>query len=682
LGDGPERVTVYSPEREETALKLARRKLFILWQMTSPGEPSLYDEDTAQLPEGEESPGDEVIEYYQILLGLRNHYDVLRNGAWEVLHDGGAAYAYLRAIEDGRDSFGQAGEDNVAVVLLNRDGEGEALFDLDLSRWHVEKLVDPLDDYNEVPLQEKRLRISLDPLQGRLLLRDRWKANRQVRRESGILFHPASLPSSGGIGDLGAEAYSFMDFLEAAGQGYWQVLPLNPPAAGNSPYQCFSAFAGDPLLIDLRKLAEEGLLRQEELEKLPPLPARTVDFASVKEQKGKMLRLAFTRFSEADGVYGEFCARYEHWLPDFALFMALKEHFGGRPWNQWERDAAFRLEETLNRYRELLVVEMGYHKFLQFIFFRQWLALKDYAHSRGIKIIGDLPLFVAHDSSDVWSKPHLFRLDAEGNPQVIAGVPPDYFSKTGQLWGNPHYCWDVMENDGFQWWKGRLRLLMELVDLVRIDHFLGLEHYWEIPAGATTAEEGRWVKGPGEKFFQSLREELGELPLIAEDLGLVTPAVKRLKQRLNLPGMHVLQFMVEPCEGAKLNLPLYERNTVLYTGTHDNDTLLGWYRSAAIPCTTIGSDTRKKEVWAAPPDWGEKDACRHFIEAALRSDAAMVIIPLQDILLLDSSARMNIPGTVEGNWQWRLRGDELTATVAGELRALTEKHHRRTFGKG
>jgi len=682
LDDGREGVTVYLPEGEETALRLASRKLFILWQMASPGEPCLYDEDSAQLPEGEEDPGDEGIEYYQTLLGLRNHYDVLRSGPWEVLHAGGATYAYLRAIEGGRDSFGQAGEDNVAVVLINRSGEGEALFDLDLSRWRVEKLVDPLDDYVEVLLQEKRLRITLGPLEGRLLLRDRWGANSQVRRESGILLHPTSLPSTGGIGDLGAEAYSFIDFLVAAGQGFWQVLPLNPPAAGNSPYQCFSAFAGNHLLIDLRKLVEEGLLRLEELEKLPPLPAGTVDFASVKEQKGKMLRLAFTRFSEADGVYGEFCAKHECWLPDFALFMALKEHFGGRPWNQWERDAAFRREETLNHYRALLAAEMGYHKFLQFIFFRQWLALKSYAYSRGIKIIGDLPLFVAHDNSDVWSKPHLFRLDAEGNPQVIAGVPPDYFSKTGQLWGNPHYRWDVMESDGFQWWKGRLRLLMELVDLVRIDHFLGLEHYWEIPAGATTAEEGRWVKGPSEKFFNSLREELGELPLIAEDLGLVTPAVKRLKRRLNLPGMHVLQFMIEPHEGAKLNLPLYERNTILYTGTHDNDTLLGWHRSAAIPSATIGAETRKKEEATAPPDGRERDACRYFIEAALRSDAAMVIIPIQDILLLDSSARMNIPGTAEGNWQWRLKGEELTAAVAGELRALTEKHHRRTFGKG
>ena len=492
-------------------------------------------------------------------------------------------------------------------MLLNRDGEGKAFFDLDLSRWCSENLVDPLNDYIEVPLRENRLQISLEPLQGRLLLRDRWGANRQVRRESGILLPPTSLPSSGGIGDLGADAYSFIDFLEAAGQRYWQVLPLNPPAAGNSPYQCFSAFAGDPLLIDLRKLVEEGLLRQEEAENLSPLPAGTVDFASVKEQKENKLRIAFARFNEADSAYGEFCAKHEHWLLDFALFMTLKKHFGGISWNQWERDAAFRREETLNRYREQLAAEMGYHKFLQFIFFRQWFALKNYAHGRGIKVIGDLPLFVAHDSSDVWSKRRLFVLDADGNPQVKAGVPPDYFSKTGQLWGNHHYRWDVMETDGFQWWKGRLRLLMEPVDLVCIDHFLGLEQYWQIPAGATNAEEGRWVKGPGEKFFKSLQEEFGELPLIAEDLGLVTPAVKRLKQRLNIPGMQVLQFMVEPHEGAKLNVPLYERDTVLYTGTYDNDTLLGWYRSAVIPCAATGAANRKKEEATAPPDGRERD---------------------------------------------------------------------------
>ncbi|MEW5921441.1 MAG: bifunctional glycogen debranching protein GlgX/4-alpha-glucanotransferase [Bacillota bacterium] len=685
------------PAEQQEALKLTRLKLFVLWQMTFPGVPCVYYGDETGIMEGGPDPenrgpypwgleNEEIREHFQTMIALRNHYDVLRSGTWEALHASGGAYAYLRAIEGGRDLFGQEKQDNVAVVLLNRDREQEAVFDLDLSPWCEGTLVDPLDDYSEIPLQGNRLQISLGPLQGRLLLRDRWGANRQARRESGILLHPTSLSSPGGIGDLGAEAYRFIDFLEESGQSYWQVLPLNPPAAGNSPYQCFSAFAGNPLLIDLRKLVEEGLLRQRELESLPQQSDGSVDFASVKAQKGKLLRRAFSRFSEDDPAFRDFCAAHEEWLADFAHFMALKKHFGGRPWNQWEKGAAFRRGETLAHYAELLAAEISCQKFLQFIFFRQWLDLKNYAHAHGVKIIGDLPLFVAHDSSDVWSRPHLFALNEEGNPLCMAGVPPDYFSETGQLWGNPHYRWDIMEKEGYRWWKDRLRVLIELVDLVRIDHFLGLEQYWEIPAGEETAEKGRWVKGPGEKLFKSLREELGELPLIAEDLGLITPEVRALKLRLGIPGMNVLQFMMEPQLEGGLKLPLQERDTVLYTGTHDNNTLLGWYRSGgkeikpgeeeATEKTARQERVQDRGEAAVTVDTEGQEICRYFIDTAMRSDAALVIIPLQDILFLDGSARMNTPGTVEGNWGWRLRGEELTGAVARELRELSEKHHR------
>lgn len=674
------------PAEQQEALKLARLKFFVLWQMTFPGVPCVYYGDETGVMEGGEDPenrgaypwgleNEEIRAYFQTMIALRNHYDVLRSGSWESLHADGSAYAYVRVIEGGQDLFGQEKQDNVAVVLLNRDGEKEAFFDLDLSTWCEGNLIDPLDHYNEIPLQQSRLKIGLGPLQGRLLLRDRFRANSLARRESGILLHPTSLPSPGGIGDLGAEAYAFIDFLQASGQSYWQILPLNPPAAGNSPYQCFSAFAGNPLLIDLRQLVEQNLLQQRELQGLTQQSDGNVDFAAVRGQKEKLLRRAFSRFNEDDPEFRDFCSKHDQWLADFALFMALKKHFGGKSWNQWDKGAAFRHAEALKHYAELLAAEVGYEKFLQYIFFRQWLDLKNYAREHGVKIIGDLPLFVAHDSSDVWSRPHLFTLDREGNPQFMAGVPPDYFSETGQLWGNPHYRWEMMEKEGFRWWKDRLRILLELVDLIRIDHFLGLEQYWEIPAGEETAEKGKWVKGPGEKLFKSLREELGDLPLIAEDLGLITPEVRALKLRLGIPGMNVMQFMLEPHLEAVLQLPLQERDTVLYTGTHDNNTLLGWFRAGGkeLPPAAAG-DGHGGEAVAAEREG--RDICRYFIAAAMRSDAALVIIPLQDILFLDSSARMNIPGTVEGNWGWRLRGGELGSEVARELRELSEQYYR------
>ncbi len=656
------------PAEVQADIKLARLQLFVLWQMTFPGAPCVYYGDEAGMEGGQDPENrgafpwgqedEKIRETFRTLIALRNHYDVLRNGAWEPLRAEGSAYAYLRVIENGKDPFGQEMQSNVAVVLLNRDREQEAAFDLDLNQWGGASFVDPLENYREIPLQENRLQISVPPLQGRLLLQDRFSTNKNMQRSCGILFHPTSFPSPGGIGDLGAEAYRFVDFLAESAQSYWQVLPFNPPAAGNSPYQCFSAFAGDPLLIDLRKLAEQGLLRQAELEKLHQLPTGTVDFAAVKGQKDKLLRRAFSRFTEDHVSYRDFCILHQGWLEEYALFMALKNHFGGRPWNKWEQGAAFRQDHVLAHYCELLSAEINYYKFQQFIFFQQWLELKEYAGVRNIKIIGDVPLFVAHDSSDVWSRPHLFALDEQGSPLFMAGVPPDYFCETGQLWGNPLYRWEVMQMEDYRWWKERLQVLAGLVDLIRIDHFRGLEAYWEIPAGDKTAERGRWVKGPGEELFKSLREELGELPLIAEDLGLITPEVEELKQRIGIPGMKVLQFMVEPHMGASLELPLYEQDTVLYTGTHDNDTLLGWCRNGA------------------PESGQHEELCRHFIEMVLHSDAYLVIIPLQDILFLDSSARMNIPGTAEGNWHWRLKGDELTNEVAQELRGLTEKFHR------
>lgn len=660
---------------ERKALRLKRLQMVSLWQMTFPGVPCIYYGDEAGL-EGGEDPlnrgtypwGREdkaILNWYRMLIALRNHYDVLRSGWWKTLYASGSIYAYARFVEKGQGASGQEAMDNTAIILFNRDLHREASVSLDLGGCIWEGLVDPLDDYSEISPVNGFLTLTLKPLECRILLKDRWSANLNYVRESGILLHPTSLPSKFGIGDMGKGAYQFLDFLEQSGQKLWQVLPLNPPGSGHSPYQCFSAFAGNPLMIDLEKLAEEGLLPDLDKENIPEFPGDRVAFDEVIKFKEGCLKRAFHKFISLpkNPGYEEFCRQNAGWLDDYALFMSLKESFQGKPWNQWEKSIAFRQEEALGAYRQNLAVEIEYHKFLQFIFFSQWKQLKESAGEKGIKIIGDLPIFVSHDSSDVWCNPAFFELDENGNPLKVAGVPPDYFSETGQLWGNPHYRWDEMEKDGYRWWIERFRVLFQLVDLVRIDHFRGFEAYWEIPAGEKDAVKGHWVKGPGEEFFFRLKEALGDFPVIAEDLGVITPEVEEMKIKLGFPGMKVLQFMIKPRMDQKFKFPLFDKDTVLYTGTHDNDTLLGWYRK--------GEKGRQSKM---PEESG--DICWYFIETALRSDARTVIIPLQDILELDSEARMNTPGTAEGNWLWRFSGDMLTGELAGRLKSLTEKYHR------
>ncbi len=657
---------------------LQRQQLFSLLQFTFPGVPCIYYGDEAGLeggkdpenrktyPWGEENQ--ELVEWYKTISALRNHYDVLQTGAWQLLHAEGPVYGFMRIIENGWDIFGQPKKDNTAVVLFNRDMEQSAALSLDLSPWCEGNLVDVLADYKAFPLQEGRLELSLKPLEGRLLLQDRWSSNYQEFRESGVLLHPTSLPSPFGIGDMGDEAFDFVDFLQDSGQKLWQILPLNPPGIGFSPYQCFSAFAGNHMLIDPRKLAHDGLLDELHLE-CPVFPKDRVDFPAVETFKAGLFSRAYTRFQERGGPqradYRDFCRENACWLEDYALFMALKSYFNGVAWDQWEHGAAFRDPETLERYRQELDGVIAYHKFLQFIFFQQWAAVKDYAQEKGIRIVGDLPIFVAHDSSDVWSHPELFQLDEKGAPQKVAGVPPDYFSETGQLWGNPHYRWDSMAEDGYRWWKDRFALLSRLVDVIRIDHFRGFEAYWEIPAGEETAINGRWVQGPGEPFFREVMEELEPVEFIAEDLGYITPEVEDLKTRLGFPGMLIMQFALKGKPGEKLEFPLHKKNTVLYTGTHDNDTMLGWYRRYVEP----EIDPEKKAADQPEVSW-------HYIEMAMHSDACKVIFPMQDLLGLGTEARMNIPGTAEGNWDWRLSPDQWDPSLAGRLYALTKKYHR------
>src|SRR5215210_578956 len=484
-------------------------------------------------------------------------------------------------------------------------------------------------------------------------------------RASGILLHPTSLPGRYGIGEFGDEALRFLDFLAASGQQLWQMLPLGPTGYGSSPYQPYSAFAGNPLLIATDRLVEEGLLDPALLEDLPPFPQDAVDYDAVTPFKQGLLRQAYARFRPGLD-FDEFREREAGWLGDYALFMALKGRHDGAGWNEWEPDLAARQPDALARAREDLVDEVAFHQFVQYLFFSHYGAVRREAEARGIRLVGDLPIFVAFDSADVWAHPDLFYLDAANRPTVVAGVPPDYFSATGQLWGNPLYRWDVMARDGYAWWLARLRAALALCDLVRVDHFRGFEAYWEVPAGETTAANGRWVRGPGDRLFAAVRDELGGLPIIAEDLGLITKEVGALRDRFALPGMKVLQFAFS--DPANPYLPHnYTGNCVVYTGTHDNDTTRGWWESLSAKERAFARRYLGRD--------GEEIAW-DLIRLAFGSVAALAVVPLQDLLDLGSAARMNTPGQEWGNWTWRFRAAALTDALGQRLRELTELYGR------
>ena len=490
-------------------------------------------------------------------------------------------------------------------------------------------------------------------------------------RSSGVLFHPTSLPGGQGIGDLGREAYRFVDWLVSAGQSYWQVLPLNPTGFGDSPYQGFSACAGNHFLISLDLLAQQGLIAESALP--PSGRGANVDFGMVFQSKTELLRRAFKGFREKapqwmKDRFGSFCGSIRNrWLEDYALFRALKDHFGGRPWPQWDAELVHRDGKALEKWSRQLAEDVLFHKWLQFEFFRQWSELRAYAAQNGVSIIGDAPIFVAHDSADVWAHQGMFRLDGSGNPTHVAGVPPDYFSATGQLWGNPLYNWDALASTGFRWWIERFRVLLTMVDSVRLDHFRGFEAYWEIPGGEPTAVNGRWVKAPGQALLAALKKSLGRLPIIAEDLGVITPEVEALRDGFGLPGMRILQFGFE--EGPASNhLPHnHGRNTVVYPGTHDNDTLAGWHKS--VDEKVRASVLRYTGDPSEPLPW-------NVIRMAYASVADLAVIPMQDLLGLGNEARMNFPGKPSGNWTWRLKPGALLSELAKRLLDLNRTYAR------
>jgi len=493
-------------------------------------------------------------------------------------------------------------------------------------------------------------------------------------RSSGILCHPTSFPSKYGIGDLGQSAYDFLDWLAAARQKLWQVLPLGPTGYGDSPYQSFSTFAGNPLLISPDSLVWSGLLPADAVTGVPDFPAHRVDFGAVIAYKRGIFRISYEHFKQhaSDEQRAGFSAFQEnnaHWLADYGLFMALKAHFGGGSWQGWPREIAVREPEALAHYRTVLADEATYHAYLQWVFADQWRALKDHAHQHGIQIIGDIPIFVAEDSADVWGRPDLFKLDEDNRPTVIAGVPPDNFSDTGQRWGNPHYRWDVMQQNGYLWWIERIRQLLHKVDIVRIDHFRGFEASWEIPASEPTAIVGEWVSGPGAALFEAIEAALGDLPIIAEDLGVITPEVEALRNRFGFPGMKILQFGFALDDNPKYLPHRFEENYIVYPGTHDNNTVIGWFNEA---------ERTGIEKWNCLRYLGTdgSDLAWDFIRTAWRSVANQAVACLQDVMSLGAEARMNHPSTLGGNWQWRYTPEMLTDALRARLMELTEIYER------
>jgi len=510
----------------------------------------------------------------------------------------------------------------------------------------------------------------------------------ELARSSGILLHPTSFPGPYGMGELGQAAYDFIDFLVEAKQSLWQVLPLGPTGYGDSPYASFSSFGGNPYLISLDRLVEAGDLDPSDLAYVPDFPIDKVDYGWVIYWKVPLLEKAARNFlakagAERKAKFESFCAENSGWLEDYALFMAVKEHYDqkardanifGAMWsNYWDKDIALRDPKAEARWKKDKGEDIAIRKVWQFYFFQQWGAVRAYADERGIKIIGDIPIFVAPDSVDVWANRELFHLDEQGQPTVVAGVPPDYFSETGQLWGNPLYDWKKMANQNYQWWISRIAATLRQVDIIRIDHFRGFDAYWEVPAGETTAIKGRWVKSPGMELFNTIEEALGDLPILAENLGVITPSVEALRNHFGFPGMRILQFAFDSKEAGGLNatnqfLPHnFEPNTVVYTGTHDNDTTRGWYRER----TAEEKDLIRRYL-ARPDD----NIVWDFIRTAMASVAVYAIIPFQDVLVLDSDARMNRPAILGGNWAWRYRSDALNHWSSDRLQEMVDLYGR------
>ena len=670
----------YRMDQEHFQLGLERLKLAVLWQMTFPGVPCIYYGDEIGM-QGFKDPynrgtytwGKEnkvLLDWYKCVIALRNQHVVLQTGKLIPVYDTDDVYAYARVLERNKDVFGKEADNEVFLVLLNRSKVHERTVELDVHGIACGALTEVFHNGEMVMVHNGKLTVTIKALTG--LVYQMVSESEQLPRRAGILMHPTSLPSQYGIGDFGKSAYDFVDFLVEAKQSLWQILPLNPVGYGYSPYQSHSAFAGNPMLISLTQLFDEGLLTAQDIKAPFADVCHCVYFEGVWAFKEKCLRKAHQKFvaTEENSSYKVFCEENKVWLDDYALFMALKKQFKETAWNTWDKALISRQPETLMKYRKLLCTEIAYYQFLQYEFFKQWKNLREYANRKGIEIIGDMPIFIAHDSADVWANQKLFLLDEAGHPLTVAGVPPDYFSATGQLWGNPHYRWDQMKQDDYLWWRNRFKTLLTMVDIIRVDHFRGFESYWEVDGAATTAIDGEWVQGPGRHFFAVLEKYFGKLPIIAEDLGIITEEVEKLKDECGFPGMKVLHFELYLNEMERLGF-VCNQNCVVYTGTHDNNTTVGWAtenidgKTLEAVAGLIGAD-------AAIP----MDVCEKLIEFAYASNASTVIVPMQDLLRLGSDSRMNKPGTVGTNWQWCTEKADFTLDIRKELTRLCEKYKR------
>ncbi|MDD4848321.1 MAG: 4-alpha-glucanotransferase [Bacteroidales bacterium] len=492
------------------------------------------------------------------------------------------------------------------------------------------------------------------------------------KRHSGILLHPTSLPGNEGIGTLGKNAFSWIDFLEESGQTCWQILPLGHTGFGDSPYQCFSSAAGNPLLIDLEILVKEKWLDKNDVPKASKTQPNRVNYSQIITEKYPILQRAFGKFIETAPLlvkkeFYSFCHENKEWLSDYALFLVIKEDHEQKPWYQWEQSFKIRDEKTIQSYRTIHQARIDFHCFCQWQFFRQWKAVKQYANSKNISIIGDIPIYVSLDSSDAWVSPEIFQFDKKNNPKAVAGVPPDYFSATGQLWGNPVYHWKYLKETGFQWWIERIKQSLQLFDIIRIDHFRGFSAFWSVPFKNTTAQNGSWKKALGNDLFETLHKKLGELPIIAEDLGVITPDVIQLRDKFGFPGMKILQYAF--FEGDTGNLPHnFTQNCVVYTGTHDNETTVGWYQNL---------DAESKNRLHSYLASDGTDIHWKLIRLAMASTANFAIFPMQDCLGLDNESRMNIPSTIGGyNWQWRLQSSQMSQELKRVLKYLTTLFER------
>lgn len=667
---------------------LMRAKVAVLWQMTFPGVPSVYYGDEIGL-QGYRDPycrgtydwenGDtELRQWTKKLIKLRNGHMALQTGKLLPLYANGDVYGYARVIDNQKDVFGQAAANEVFLVLMNRGSEPRRV-SLDVRDLAAGVMVDALGSRPDIRIMRGRMDVDIPAYTG-LVYQHKHTAAALARgdRQCGVLLHPTSLPSPFGIGDLGREAYKFVDFLAESGQKIWQILPLNPIGAGSSPYASPSAFAGNPLLISLEWLADRGFLTESDLQDASVVDSGKTDYAWAQMLKPPLMFKAYINFlnksareyKEYKDEYQQFVAENRYWLRDYAMFQALKDWHNGKVWNEWDAEFVRRDEVAIKAMEEQLSYEIGEVMFEQYIFNKQWQALKKYANGKGIKIMGDMPIFVSQDSADAWAHQQLFKLDQNGRPYKVAGVPPDYFSKTGQLWGNPQYNWDVMRRDGYDWWIRRFKNILKQVDIVRIDHFRGFESFWEVDGDAKTAVDGAWRMGPGKPFFDMVKEAIGDVPIVAEDLGVITDEVEQLRQDCQFPGMKVLQFELRFNENGRINF-VEPEDSIVYTSTHDNNTIVGWLKENASRAEVEAIANMLGVPGAAPEELGRK-----LIEHAYSSEARMAIIAMQDVLGLDGEHRMNMPGTADGNWSWRMTPGMLNKETSAWLRAMAEKYRR------